>query len=89
MNCSVQLGDTPLDGTHPGTVLAGDDVDAHNSVESPRRVAPEKESITFGRGVTSLPPHSITFCEVSSHTVPRAHVGDWAVGAQGNWRRSG
>jgi alpha-N-arabinofuranosidase len=84
MTCSVQIGDTPLSGTHPGTVLAGDHVDAHNSVEEPRRVEPQKEAITFEQGVTSLPPHSITFCEITSHTPPGVADGGWSVGAHGD-----
>jgi alpha-N-arabinofuranosidase len=88
MSCAVELGDGPLTGSHPGTVLAGDDPDAYNSVAAPRRVEPKKETITFEDGVTWLPPHSITFCEVSSHTAPAVATGEWSVGARGGWRRN-
>jgi alpha-N-arabinofuranosidase len=62
--CTVQLGDKPLEGSYPATVLAGDSPDAYNDIEDPTRVAPQRLKLRFSKGVVHLPPHSLTVVRI-------------------------
>ena len=46
------------------STAAGDSPDAYNDVENPDRVVPERRRIAFEKGVTRLPPHSLTIFRV-------------------------
>jgi len=63
--CTVKMGDLLLDGRFDATVLAGDSPEAYNDVEHPGRVAPERKKVAFTKGVTDLPPHSLTIVRIS------------------------
>ena len=58
--CTVELDSVPLEGTHAATLLSGDSPDAYNDIDTPDRVAPADVDQAFERGVTTLPPHSLT-----------------------------
>lgn len=64
--CTVTMGAVPLDGTFEGTVLAGDSPEAFNDVEKPARVVPERQKLTFTKGLAQLPPHSLTIVRFSA-----------------------
>jgi len=59
VNCSVLVGDMPLNGTYKATILTGDTHDAYNDIEHPDSVIPKEMRLHFKKGVTSLPPHSL------------------------------
>jgi alpha-N-arabinofuranosidase len=54
------MGNKVLNGTFKATVLTGDSPDSYNDIEHPDRVSPEKVEISFKKGITHLPPHSLT-----------------------------
>lgn len=62
--CTVTVKDRLLDGKYAATVLAGDSQDSYNDIEHPNRVAPQKTTLTFTKGVVNLPPHSLTIVKV-------------------------
>lgn len=66
VTCRVAMLDRPLDGQFPATILAGDSPDAFNDIEHPDRVVPERKRLTFSRGVTRLPPHSLTIFSITN-----------------------
>ncbi len=59
VDCTVFIGDKPLNGTYKATVLTGDSPDAYNDIEHPDSVIPKEMQLHFKKGVTSLPPHSL------------------------------
>jgi len=59
VTCSIHIDDKPLKGTFKATVLTGDSCDAFNDVEHPEAIVPKESEVTFRRGKTSLPPHSL------------------------------
>jgi alpha-N-arabinofuranosidase len=64
LQCSVRIGDTPLDGVHKATVLAGESTDDFNDIEHPDRVVPEEEELSFTNGIATLRPHSLSIVRV-------------------------
>ena len=62
--CTVKMKDKLVEGTFDAIVLSGDSAEAYNDIEHPNRVVPEKTKATCGRGVVSLPPHSLTIVKV-------------------------
>lgn len=62
--CTVKMNNTLLDGQYEATILAGDSPDAFNDIEHPDRVVPERIELQFKKGVTDLPPHSLTIVNV-------------------------
>ena len=62
--CTLRLGDAPLEGPYPATLLSADTPDAFNDVEHPDRVAPAPVALTFDAGAVRLPPHSLCILEV-------------------------
>jgi alpha-N-arabinofuranosidase len=64
IDCSVTLGQRPLNGTFRATVLVGDSPDACNDVDRPERVVPQNAELRFSNGDARLLPHSITILEV-------------------------
>ena len=64
VQCTLTMGDTPLDGTYRATILTGDSPDSYNDLDHPNRVAPKVTELTFTQGTTSLPPHSLCVVEV-------------------------
>jgi alpha-N-arabinofuranosidase len=67
-DCKVILGDKPLHGNYQATVLAADSPDAYNDIANPERVAPEEGEVSFSKGNTRLPPHSLTIVHYRSTT---------------------
>lgn len=63
--CTVRMKDTVLEGEHAALVLTGDSPDSYNDIESPNRVVPKRTAMTFAKGVTHLPPHSLTIVRFS------------------------
>ncbi len=60
VDCTLKMGNMVLNGTFKATVLTGDSPDSYNDIEHPDRVSPEKVEISFKKGITHLPPHSLT-----------------------------
>ena len=60
VNCTVKIGDKPLNGTYKAIVLTGDSPDIYNDIEHPDRVKPEDVNVIFKKGQIKLPPHSLT-----------------------------
>jgi alpha-N-arabinofuranosidase len=60
VDCTLKMGNKVLNGTFKATVLTGDSPDSYNDIEHPDRVSPEKVEISFKKGITHLPPHSLT-----------------------------
>jgi alpha-N-arabinofuranosidase len=68
VSCSVIMGDKPVHGKYQATLLAADSPDAYNDIEHPERVAPEGVEVSFTKGNTLLPPHSLTIVHYISAT---------------------
>jgi len=68
VDCTVNMGDMPLDGMYRAIVLAGDSCDAYNDIEHPTRVAPRDVELGFSKGAVTLPPHSLTVACVEMGT---------------------
>lgn len=66
VDCTVKLGDKPLNGTFKATLLTGDSQDAFNSIEDPDRVTPKEVELTFAEGTATIPPHSLTVVGIGS-----------------------
>jgi len=66
VSCAVKLGDAPLNGTVPATILTADSPDAYNDIDRPDRVAPRKTELRFENGVTQLAPHSLSILEMET-----------------------
>ena len=66
VNCRIELGDKPLDGTYHAKVLTGDSLDSFNDVENPERVSPVLLRVEIEKGVLRLPPHSLMIVLVGS-----------------------
>lgn len=64
VSCTVRMENTLLEGAYSATVLASDSPDVYNDIEHPDRVVPEKVQQTFSKGMTNLPPHSLTILEL-------------------------
>ena len=45
-------------------MLAADSPDAFNDIDHPNRVVPQQKQLAFNKGVTNLPPHSLTIVRV-------------------------
>jgi alpha-N-arabinofuranosidase len=65
VSCSLRVDGAPLEGAFPATLLSGDSPDAYNDVERPNRVVPIERSLSFRKGVTSIPPHTLAFCRLN------------------------
>ncbi len=65
VDCTVIMGELPLNGTYRATVLNGDSPDAYNDIGNPDRVKPEVAELTFRKGTADLPPHSLTIVHVA------------------------
>lgn len=65
VSCVVKLGEKPLHGRLPATILAGDAAEAFNSVENPDRVMPRNARVEFTHGSVRLPPHSLTIVKLT------------------------
>lgn len=63
--CTITLNGVPLTGSHKATVLAGDSVDAFNSVDAPDAVAPRELTLSDENGVYRIPPHALCMIEVA------------------------
>ena len=61
---TLKLGQTPVHGSVPATVLSGPSPEAYNDIEHPDRVVPQKVDLDFDKGVVALPPHSLTLLDV-------------------------
>jgi len=61
--CTFKMAEQLVDGTYEATVLTGETPDSYNDIDHPRRVAPKRTELTFKKGLTSLPPHSLTIIE--------------------------
>ena len=59
VTCTLKMAQSLVDGTYRATVLTGDSPNAYNDMEQPNRVAPKKIVLTFDKGITNLPPHSL------------------------------
>ncbi len=64
VECTVTLGQSPLEGTYRATMLTGQSPDSCNDIEHPARVAPKSVILTFKRGVVDVPPHALTIVHV-------------------------
>ncbi|HUT92291.1 MAG TPA: alpha-L-arabinofuranosidase C-terminal domain-containing protein, partial [Thermoguttaceae bacterium] len=62
--CTVKKQDRLLEGRFRATILAGDSPDAFNDIDDPNRVVPQQKQLAFNKGVTNLPPHSLTIVRV-------------------------
>lgn len=61
-----KIDGTPLHGTFPAVVLAGDSPEAFNDIAHPKRVTPQKVALESAGGSVSLPPHSLTIVKCVS-----------------------
>lgn len=68
VDCRVKLGDELLHGNYQATLLAADSPDAYNDIAHPEQVAPVKREVSFKKGSTRLPPHSLTIVHYRSTT---------------------
>ena len=66
VRCTLDLKGMPLDGTFKATVLTGDSPDSYNDIQRPDRVVPQEIELIIKKGITSLPPHSLTILDISS-----------------------
>ncbi len=64
VECTVKFGDNLLEGSYEASILTGDSPDSYNDIEHPHRVVPKEAELTFKKGVTSLPPHSLTIVDI-------------------------
>jgi len=64
VDCSVKIGDKPLNGTYKATVLTGDSPDAYNDIDHPDSILPKEMQLNFKRGVATLPPHSLIIVHI-------------------------
>ena len=64
--CTVILEDRLLEGTYTTTILTGETADAYNDIEAPDRVVPVRTELGFKKGITSLPPHSLTIVDIAA-----------------------
>lgn len=62
--CTLKMAEQLVDGTYEATILTGGSPDAYNDIEHPNRVAPKKIELTFKKGITSLPPHSLAIVDI-------------------------
>jgi hypothetical protein len=60
----------PLDGTFKATVLTGDSPDAYNDIKRPDRVVPKETELIIKKGITVLPPLSLTILNIASGKRP-------------------
>ncbi|NQU54003.1 MAG: alpha-N-arabinofuranosidase, partial [Bacteroidetes bacterium] len=65
VDCSVKLGDKPLNGKYQATVLTGESADSFNDIKHPTRVMPKEVELKFRKGIANLPPHSLTIVHVT------------------------
>ena len=63
VTCTLKMAELLVDGTYRATVLTSDSPDAYNDIEHPNRVVPKKIVLTFKKGITSLPPHSLVIVD--------------------------
>jgi len=64
VECSLVIGNEPLNGTYQATILTGESANSFNDIENPNRVAPKKINLNFRKGVTTLLPHSLTIVHI-------------------------
>ena len=64
LSCQVSVAGQLLSGTHPSRLLQGESPDASNDVEHPDAVHPQEQTTVFDQGRTTLPPHSLTVCQI-------------------------
>ena len=62
--CTITIEGAPLEGRYDATILSGDSTDSYNNIQHPNRVAPERTQLTFKKGTSKLPPHSLTIITV-------------------------
>ncbi|WP_211129066.1 alpha-L-arabinofuranosidase C-terminal domain-containing protein [Sinomonas albida] len=79
----IGMGGKPIDGTRTAVILSGPHADAFNDVESPESVKPEPVELLFSDGVTTLPPHSVSICEIGEFKA-NDDVYEWST-AMGVW----
>lgn len=64
VSCAIRVGDKPVTGSLPATILSGDSPDAFNGLERPTRVVPEKEELKTQNGTVQLRAHSLTILRI-------------------------
>lgn len=64
--CTIRMGERLPEGTAEAVVLAGDSPDAFNDVEHPRRVEPERATLSIRKGLVRLRPHSLTVLRLAA-----------------------
>ncbi|MQY77690.1 MAG: hypothetical protein GH151_00600, partial [Bacteroidetes bacterium] len=47
VDCTVIIGDKPLNGKYKATILTGDSTSSYNDIEHPNRVAPKEVELSF------------------------------------------
>jgi len=68
VRCTLDLTGMPLDGTFQATVLTGDSPDSYNDIKRSDRVVPKNVELIIKKGITDLPPHSLTILHVSAES---------------------
>jgi len=63
--CTIKFGDSPLEGKYKAILLTGDKADSFNDIEHPNNVVPKEVKLSFKKGVTNLPPHSLIIVQVT------------------------
>lgn len=79
----VLIGDRPLEGGHPATILSGGDPDAFNDVGTPDAVVPHESQLDFADGVAVVPAHSVVIVRVADGAVRSGFQESWSVGSRG------
>jgi alpha-L-arabinofuranosidase len=62
--CTIKFGDSPLEGKYEAMLLTGEKADSFNDIEHPNSVVPKEVKLSFKRGMTKLPPHSLIIVQV-------------------------
>jgi len=70
VRCTLDMKGVPLDGTFKATVLTGDSPDAYNDIKRPDRVVPKETELIIKKGITVLPPLSLTILNIASGKRP-------------------
>lgn len=62
--CTIKFGDSPLEGKYKAILLTGEKADSFNDIEHPNNVVPKEVKLSFKKGMTNLPPHSLIIVQV-------------------------
>jgi len=64
VSCHARVQGHSISGTYEATILQGGSSDSFNDVRHPSAVVPQQAKAVFSDGQTTLPPHSLTICDI-------------------------